>query len=644
MCGSAWQERWSSKVVTAAEAIGRIRPGARLFVGSGAAVPLSLVEELGREHPNLADHEVYSILTLGPAPYASPERVGVLRHNALFIGANVRAAVERGDADYTPVFLSEIPGLFYTRKIPLDVALIQVTPPDESGRCSLGVSVDVVKAAAESAEMVIAEVNPQMPWLGGDSLIPVDRIDWLVPAEHPIPELPHKDPGPEAEQIARHIAGLIEDGSTLQLGIGAIPDAVLRYLDDKRDLGIHTEMLSDGVADLMRRGVITNRCKTLHPGKAVASFVLGTRRVYEFVRNNPDIELYPSDYVNDPFVISRHENMVAINTCLEVDLTGQVCSDSIGQRFYSGIGGQVDFIRGAARSRGGKPIIAMTSTARGGIVSRIVPRLHEGAGVVTTRGDVHYVVTEWGVAYLHGKPVRERAMALIQVAHPKFRSWLMAEAKQSHLIYLDQIEPPIRIPTYPKHLEKVVRDRKGERLLIRPIRPTDESLLRDLFYASSEETLYQRFFAFRRTMPHSKLQQFCNVDYEREMSIVATVPQNGGEHIVGAAVYSLDPQTQVADIAFVVEDAYQNRGIGSLLLDEIIRIAHSKGIRRFVSHVLSTNARMLHLIRKVATRCESRLEEGVWTLEFEAEPRAASWQAESGEGEPAGSASAGTGG
>jgi 4-hydroxybutyrate CoA-transferase len=349
----------------------------------------------------------------------------------------VREAVNECRADYTPVFLSEVPDLFRSGRIPLDAALIQVSPPDTHGYCSLGISVDVVMAAVENARYVIAEVNPNMPRTHGETFLHVSRIDAFVPSDCPLLELPRPRQNEVAQRIGRHIAGLIDDGSTLQMGIGAIPDAVLACLGDKRDLGIHTEMFSDGIIPLVETGVINGRCKSVHRHKIVASFCMGTRALYDFVHDNPAVEFLPTEYVNDPFVIAQQTKQVAINAAIEVDLTGQVCADSIGERFYSGIGGQVDFLRGAARSQNGKPIIALPSTATlkdGTRVSRIVPTMKNGAGVVTSRGDVHYVVTEWGVAYLHGTSIRERAFALIQIAHPDFRAGLMAAATARHLV------------------------------------------------------------------------------------------------------------------------------------------------------------------------------------------------------------------
>jgi acyl-CoA hydrolase len=377
----------------------------------------------------LRDVEVCQLLTLGEAPYLDPSFEGHIRHNAFFIGANARAAVQQGRADFTPVFLSEIPSLLRDLR-PIDVALVQVSPPDRHGYSSLGVSVDVVRAAVDSARIVVAEVNPRMPRTHGDAFLPFDRITHVVEVDHPIPEL-HAEPAGECERaIGRNVASLIRDGDTLQTGIGGIPNAVLAALEHHRDLGVHTEMFSDGIVDLVERGVVTNARKSIHCGKLVTSFVMGTKRLYDFVDDNPTIEMHPSDYVNDPFVIARHRGMVAINSALAVDLTGQVCADSIGSKFYSGVGGQVDFIRGAARAPEGRAILALPSTAKDGTVSRIVVELAAGSGVTTTRNDVQFIVTENGIASLHGKTVRERVRALVAVAHPRFRDELFAGARE----------------------------------------------------------------------------------------------------------------------------------------------------------------------------------------------------------------------
>jgi acyl-CoA hydrolase len=400
-----------------------------VYIHPGCAEPEQLVRAMVRRGPELHNVKVIHLMTAGNADYAKPEMEGHFRHVAFFAGSNVRKAINEGRADFIPVFLSEVEALMANGSIPVEVALIHVSPPDEHGFCSFGVGVDATKTATECAKVVIAQVNPKMPRTLGDSFIHLNKIDHIVEAEDDILEHQQGQVSEIAKTIGANIADLIEDGSTLQLGIGEIPDAVLYYMHSKKDLGIHSEMVSDGVVELIEKGVINNEKKTLHPGKVIVGFVLATRKLYDFLDNNPIFEFHPNRYTNDPFIISRNEKQVAINSAIEIDLTGQVCADSIGYNFYSGIGGQVDFIRGAARSKGGKPIIALPSTAANDTISRIVPHLKEGAGVVTSRGDVHYVVTEFGVAYLHGKTVRERCQALIKIAHPKFRDELMKEAR-----------------------------------------------------------------------------------------------------------------------------------------------------------------------------------------------------------------------
>jgi len=428
----SWLERYKSRIVEPRVALERsIKAGDRLMLNANCGEPQTLAEALAELAPELRDVEVVQLLALGRADWVKAELKGCLRLNAMFIGPSVRAEVNAGDADYTPVFLSEIPDLFTSGRVPVDVTLVQVSPPDEHGFCSYGVSVDIVKPAAESSRVVVAEVNQQMPRTLGDSFIHVSKLSHVVETDRPVLELP-RDPFTDVHRrIGTHIAELIEDGATLQLGIGAIPDAVLSQLDDKRDLGVHTEMFSDGVMELFDSGVITNERKTLHKGKIVSAFAMGSRQLYDWIDNNPLVEMHPCNYTNDPFVIAKNDNMISINSAVSVDLTGQVNSDSMGTRFYSGIGGQVDFVRGAVRSEGGKSIIAFPSTARGGEISRIMPMLAPGAGVVTSRGDVQYVATEYGVAYLHGKSIRERAQSLINIAHPRFREDLEKFAREN---------------------------------------------------------------------------------------------------------------------------------------------------------------------------------------------------------------------
>ncbi len=431
-----WSELYRQKLTSAERAVEVIRSGDRVYVHPGCATPAVLTEALLDRAPSLSDVEIIHLLTFGKADYTLPQYDGHFRHNGLFLGANVRDAVAAGRADYTPIMLGEIEKLFLTGELPLDVVLLQLSPPDEYGFMSMGVGVDCTLNAARSATHVIAEVNQQMPRTMGDTFMHVSRVTAIVETDRPLLQL-RPEPFTELQwRIGENIERLIPDGATLQLGIGGIPDAVLACLGDKKDLGIHSEMCSDGVIPLVEAGVINGERKSLHRGKIVAGFVLGTEKLFRFVDGNPMFEFHPIQYVNDPFVIAQNDDMIALNSAIQVDLTGQVCSDSIGTLPYSGFGGQLDFMRGAARSKGGKPIIALPSTARGNTISRIVPMLDAGAGVVTTRADVHYVVTEFGVAYLHGKTLRQRAEALIAIAHPKFHDELYDFAAKVH--YLDR--------------------------------------------------------------------------------------------------------------------------------------------------------------------------------------------------------------
>jgi acetyl-CoA hydrolase len=431
---AAWEKIYESRIVTPEQAATKIQSNQRIFLSGNCSVPQKVLAALVKYAPNLQNVEICQALTVGPADYVSPEMEGHLRVNTMFISANIRKAVQEGRADFSPVLLSEFPLLFKRKIIPIDVALIHVSPPDEHGFCSLGIEVGLTKSAAESAKVIIAEVNQQMPRTLGDSFIHVSRLAHAVPVDYPLPELPMGAEGPSEviENIASHIAELIPDGATMQLGIGDIPDAVLKFLFGKKDLGVHSELFSDGIIDLVEAGVLTNARKTLHPGKIIAGFILGTRNLYRWVDDNPIIEFHPTEYVNDPFIIAQNERMVAINSAIEVDLTGQVCADSIGHKFYSGVGGQLDFIYGASRSRGGVPIIALPSTARD--FSRIVVALKPGAGVVTTRNHVRYIVTEYGVADLYGKTIQQRAKSLINIANPIFRDELTWKAKELHYI------------------------------------------------------------------------------------------------------------------------------------------------------------------------------------------------------------------
>ena len=438
----SWEMEYKKRLKTADEALGCVKSGMRVYIQPGCAEPETLVEALMRRGPDVYDVEIVHMMTMGCAPYVAPEMAGHFRHNAMFIGGNVRDAINDGRADYTPIYLSEIEGLFESGQMPIDVALIEVSPPDSHGFCSFGVGVDTTLTAARVAKHVVAQVNENMPRTYGDSFIHVDDIDTFVESSRPLCALKRPVVADLQVAIAKNVAGLIGDGAVLQTGIGGIPDAVLPMLMDRKDLGVHSELVSDGVIPLIEAGVLTGARKNFKPRKIILGFALGTKRLFEFMDNNPIFEFHPTAYTNDPALIARNDNMVAINSAIQVDLTGQVCSDSIGSTFYSGIGGQVDFLRGASRSKNGKAIIAISATAKSGKISRIVPQLDPGAGVVTSRGLVRYVVTEFGTAYLHGKSIRERAKALIDIAHPDFRAELWEYCEKTKWLQHPQAAQP----------------------------------------------------------------------------------------------------------------------------------------------------------------------------------------------------------
>ncbi len=610
-----WTEKYKQKVLTANEAIGKIGRGARIFLGTGCGVPHHLVQELASSADQMANNEIVHLLTLGDTPSADPKFQTQFRHNSFFVSANIRDAVADGRADYTPIMLSDIPRLFRHKRMPLDVAMIQVSPPDGHGYCSLGIAVDITKSAAESADLVIAQVNSRMPVTHGDSFIQVNDIDYLVPHNEPLREFEAQEVDETTDLIGSFVARLIENGSTLELGIGALPQAVCSNLMETgvRNLGIHTEMFSDSLIPLIESGIVNNKKKTIHRDKVIASFAMGTKKLYDFIDDNPMFHFYDTAYVNDPHVIGQNKRMIAINSALEIDLTGQVCADSIGHRFYSGIGGQVDFIRGASKSPGGKAIICMLSTAMDGEVSRIVPRLSEGAGVVTTRGDVDYIITEYGLATLHGKTIRERVLSLIAVAHPKFRNELLEAAKKMHYVFEDQVPFQVQGTYFATEYEcqETFKGPEGDiNVHFRLIRPDDADRIKELFYDLSEESIYFRFLTPLRSLRRQTLQDFYNVDQDRDISIVAVISTDDErevEEIIGAGRYLLDRSKNEAEFALLVEDEHQGRGVGTFLLNHLMRIAKSKGVKRFIAYVHPQNQKMVRFIHKTGKVVESHL-------------------------------------
>ena len=574
-----------------------VKSGDRIFIGSVAAVPNALVKDLIAHSKELHDIEVVHILTMGENVWAKPEYSDLFRVNALFLGSGTREAVSAGYADYTPCFLSEIPGLFKDFTLPLDVALIMVAPPDQHGYCSLGVSVDIVSAACRSAKRVVVQVNPSMPVTYGHSFIHKDEIDAWIEVDEPLYEAHPEFFDPVSEQVAQYVAMLIEDGSTIQLGIGKIPEAVTHYLNNHRDLGVHSEMISNGIMDLMKAGVVNNRQKSFHRGKTITSFCLGTKALYDYVDRNPHIEFYPSEHVNSPVKIARNDNMVSVSAAIEVDLTGQVVSDSVGYRFFSGIGGQVDFIRGAAMSNGGKPIIALPSTTDDGKVSRIVPFITEGAGVVTSRGDVHYVVTEYGIASLRGKSIRERALELIQVAHPDFRDQLLKEVRGHFWVpgYLQQ--RPTDVPEM-KGIEVRKLKLAGEKYFLRPLQPADERLLQEFFYSHAKETLLMRYRHHPKQMSREKAAALVNVDQTVDLALCIVQRKGVKEEIEAVGRYYFIPHTNVAEAAFVVREIHHGKGMAKTLLNEMIGIAKKRGVDRMEAYVRRDNKPMLAVFER----------------------------------------------
>jgi len=614
------QKRFPEKFLSEERIFSHIHRGSRIFIGTGCGEPQYLIQALIRyveSHPTaFYDAEVFNVWTFGLAPYAEERFKSNFRYNSFFISRNTREAVNKGAADYTPIFLSKVPDLIRRGLVPIDVALIQTSPPDDHGYMSLGVSVDIVKAAAEKASVVIAQVNSRMPRVHGDGFIHIEDVHFIILHDEPILEYVTGGDNEIAQEIGKYVSRLIKDGETIQVGYGNIPNAILSNLHDKRHLGVHTELLTEGIVELMKKRVIDNTQKSINPGKSVAAFCMGRQETYEYIHDNPAVEFRTIDYTNNPLVIAQHHRMTAINTALEIDLTGQSTAESIGKLFYSGVGGQADFMRGAVLSPNGKTILAMQSTAEEGRLSRIVPFLAEGAGVTLHRGDVHYVVTEYGIAYLQGKNVRERAMELISISHPKFRSWLIEEAKKLNLIYRDQAFVPGKKGEYPETLETYRTTKTGMEILLRPVRISDESLLKDFFYSLSEDSLYRRFISVRQDMPHERLQGFVAIDFTREIIILAVVPKGEKEEVVGVGQYGIDEATHTAEVGFAVRDTYQNQGIGTELLSYLTYLAKKQGLLGFNAEVLLENRPMLHLFEKMGFDIKKRREEGVYELEM----------------------------
>ncbi len=617
-----WKEEYQRRRTTAAEALAAVKRGQRVFVATACAEPRHLMEALLARADELSDVEILHFLTLGEASYTEKRFDRRFRHNAFFVGPNTREAVMSGRADYTPVFTHQVPALFRSRAVALDVALIQVSPPNPHGFVSLGVGVDVVKSAAENATTVIAQVNPYMPVTNGDSFLHLSQIHALVEHPEPLLEFIYPRPDPVVDKAARNASRLVNDGDCVHVGYGHIAYSVLHHLGGKRDLGFHSEVVSDAVIDLVEAGVLTGRRKTLYPGKIVCSFCVGSRRMYDYVDGNPRFMFLPVEQVYNPLIIARNDHLVSLGTAMEVDLSGQVSAASSTRRFYQGLGGRLDFMRGAALSLGGKPVIILASTTRDGRRSRIVHHLDEAPAVVATRGDVHYVVTEFGIAYLHGKSVRERAMALINIAHPRFRPQLLEQAKSGGMVYPDQIMvmPSGQTP-YPEEADSTASLKGGLEVTIRPIKPTDEVLLQSFFYSHSDETIYNRYFRPVHAMPHSTAQDMVNLDYDQRMALVATTGPIGREEIVGVGRYSRDDQGDLAEVAYTVREDYHGLGLGTLLQEHLARYALAHRVAGFWALVLDSNRSMIHVFEKLGPVKKSLEEPGVLRLEHRFESK-----------------------
>jgi acyl-CoA hydrolase/GNAT superfamily N-acetyltransferase len=614
--GNDWQTKYKEMVVSADEAVSRLRPEHRVFIGTGCGQPQMLVDALLARAGQLEDVEIIHLLTLSEPVFRHAELSKYFRLNRFFSAEWADDILQTSRGEHTPVFLSDIPRMFMSGRLPIDVALIQVTPPNEQGMCSLGVSVDVTKSAVEAAGLVIAQVNPQMPWTMGDSLLPIYNIDMLVAGDAPMPFVLLPAPTKASFTIAEYVAALISDGSTIELGICGISAALSEFLQNKHDLGIHAEVIGDAIIELVESGVVTGLHKSVNRGKVVGSMCLGTQRLYDYVNRNPTFSFYPSESVSDPGVIAQQQNMIAVVTAEEVDLTGQVCART-PQHGVSSIDIRADFVHGTAKTKNGRLIIALESTVGDGAASKIVPCLSSGAEVVATSREVHYVVTEYGVAYLYGKSLQERTMALISVAHPDFRENLLKEAIRMNLVSssLADVEGRIHILQPELNARFVLDD--GTLINIRPMHLTDEKRVRGLFQSLSEQTKYYRFMSHITRVPQKQIQNFVYIDYRSEMALVGTIPESHGDEIIAIGRYFIDPRTNRAEVAFVVQDKWQNRGIGTFMFKLLINIARQNGIEGFDAEVLIENKPMLAVLHKGDCKLSSRTDGRVSSINID---------------------------
>jgi len=592
--------RFAEKKLTAAEAVRKIRHGSSVFIGTGCGEPQELIRAMVTDQA-IQDIVIYQMLSSTLSQYVyEPDFLSRFSLKLFFISPYMRQAAFDGKIDYLPAYLSQIPELFYSEQINLDVALVQVSPPDEFGFCCLGISVDITLAGLKMAKTVIAQVNPRMPTTWGDSHIHVDEIDYLVYHDEPLVEfIPATKNQQVVERIAHYVIQLVDDGATVQVGFGHLPDAILPYLKGKKDLGIHTQVITDGLLPLLKEKVITNRKKTYLPNRIVASLCMGSGDLYRYVHNNPMFYFRASEFVNDPNVIARNDNFISLSSALEVDLTGQICTDSKGYLFYSGIGDQVDFIRGSKMSKNGFSIIALPSTAQNGEVSRIVSHLSEGAGIATTRGDIDIVVTEYGIAELHGKSIYQRVMELTQIAHPRFREDLINDAKKRHYIFPDQVPPSRQDLIFLENYKSYLDLPNGKSVEFRPLLSSDEFAIRNFFYSLRDQSIYYRFFHRKRVFKREMLQkQWATVDYRKNMSIVGVVQKGKYKEIIAIGSYYGEDDSDRAEVAFLVREDFQSMGMGGYLLEVLEEIAKENQYKAFTATVMSENVAMIHLFKK----------------------------------------------
>ncbi|MEE8540500.1 MAG: GNAT family N-acetyltransferase [Desulfobacterales bacterium] len=610
-----WEDNYAKKKKTGQEAIGFIRHGQRVFIGSSCGEPQHLVRELAEASVNFKDIEIVRLLTLERTPLtliANKTKGQSLNIRSFYLGSAKAKGLERNKRFITPLNLSAIPRLFKTRRLPIQVALIQVSPPDDFGWVSLGVSVDITLSAALSADLVIAQVNPKMPRVLGRSFIHVNDVDVFVEYEEALITIGEHPELESANIIARHIAPLIDDGSTMQISLGATPQAILLGLSDKNDLGIHTQFLTEDILHLIERGVITNRKKGYNEGKLVASSAIGTENLYEFLHDNPSIEFHPSDYVNDPGIISRHNKMVSINVLMAMDFSGQAAADALPYNHFSGVTGMLDFVRGSAQSEKGKSILILTSTSRDGTKSRIVPTLNDTA-VVVPRGDVHYVVTEYGAVNLFGKSLEERTLAMISIAHPDFRDELFQAAKNMNLLDAKRRRSHFSHGIYPFKIEET-REIDGEVVTIRPVKPVDQRRIQEHFYNLDKKDVISRFFHDKSSFVRDEMEELSQIDYIKNLTLVAVVGEFGFGRVVAVGEYLLDAEENNAEIAFSVNRDFQGKGIGKILIEKLAEAARENGISGMHAYTSSRNKPMVKLFKMLPYKIQTSIDGGILRL------------------------------